>query len=403
MRNTKAARIIFVFLLVGALVFLAGKVFPQLPLSGSDFTALYAADLAISRGITPYDHAAVAKIQTEELGLSLKGAVVPSLGYFYPPWYAYLTLPLALFSFRDARLIWLCTNLAMVIAANLLLVNAWSKRAEAWTLFVLGASVLFLPVVWTMLGGEFAIPVLLAAAASIWAIEKGHPRISGISLFFLSLKPQIGLFLLLPLAMGIVKLRNWSAVKWAMGTGALVAASTSLVYPTWLPDFFFAMDSYKAWAGTSDPLGRCDTCVGVKPALEAVLGQSLLSNGLYLGFILLCLVVFMRCWVKSQGDPSYTLAVVTGLTAVATPYLRNYDLVILVLPLTYVWLGWRDLKGLTRGITGLILLLVYTIPWLVIFYGNRELNGRSGLLIASLMLLVLFVLGTRSQDVGSHA
>jgi hypothetical protein len=396
---------------------------PATPWVPGDFYTLYSSVVAVSRGISPYDHPAVALIQQSELGWDAVGLGVPSLPFFYPPWYVVLSLPLATLQFRTAAVAWLAVNYFLLMAGCLLLMGAIGWRPGRWLLPVLAGATLFAPTLGDLIVGQYGMPAFFGAclvasmcsktgramneegagesngkAAAAW----WRPALAGLGLVLLTLKPQLGIGVLLVACLWLVNRRTLRPLVWGGGLLLVLAVVSFRVSPNWPVEMVTAQATYAAWAGIPFPIQGCDTCSTVAAIIESA-GISgplavLLNASVALGLV----IAVVAAWRRRGDDLIYLLSLACVATVLGTPYLRNYDLVILVLPFLFVLYSTlganRRLAPALALLTRCILVVAYTLPLIGTLAGDRLAVGRSGVAMA-VALLGLLLAQARSREV----
>jgi hypothetical protein len=388
-----------------------------------DFYTLYSSVVAVSRGISPYDHAAVAVIQQNELGWDAVGLGVPSLPFFYPPWYVLFSLPLVTLPFRTAAVAWLAINFLLLMAGCLLLFEALGWRPGRWLLPLLVGAAFFAPTLGDLVVGQYGMPVFFGAClvASLCAgtpsdlRENGargpmvgkasdwwRPALAGLGLVLLTLKPQLGIGALLVACLWLAQRRAFRPLSWAVGLLLFLAVLSFRVSPNWPVEMITAQATYAAWAGIPFPIQGCDTCSTVAAILESagVGGPvAVVLNVLVVFGLLIAMVVV---WRRRGEDLLFLLSVACVATVLGTPYLRNYDLVILVLPFLFVLhstvSGARRLSYISARLSRVILAAAYALPLMGTFASDRLAVGRSGVVMAA-ALLGLLLAQARSGEV----
>jgi hypothetical protein len=95
-------------------------------------------------------------------------------------------------------------------------------------------------------------------------------------------------------------------------------------------------------------------------------------------------------WVRRQQiftSVEKMMGMAVNFTAVALPYMVNYDYVILLIPLTFALIHYRN------RIARLVILLIYILPWVGIIF------GRAGNIIQPISGVALFVMFLFSDDI----
>jgi hypothetical protein len=396
---------------------------PIMPWAPGDFYTLYSSVVAVSRGISPYDHPAVALIQQNELGWDAVGLGVPSLPFFYPPWYVLFSLSLVTLPFRTAAVAWLAVNYLLLVAGCLLVMGAIGWRPGRWLLPILAGATLFAPTLGDLVVGQYGMPVFFGACLVASVVTgKGRlsdqvgageqqgkeesdwwrPALAGLGLVLLTLKPQLGIGALLVVCLWLALRRSLLPLVWGGGFLLVLAVLSFRVSPNWPVEMITAQATYAAWAGIPFPIQGCDTCSTVAAIVESAGVTGQVAVVLNVSVVLALVIAVVAAWRRRGDDLIYLLSLACVATVLGTPYLRNYDLVILVPPFLFVLHSTLASAGrlgppsvlLTRS----ILVIAYALPLIGTFAGDRLAVGRSGVVMA-VALLGLLLAQARSGEV----
>jgi hypothetical protein len=165
-----------------------------------------------------------------------------------------------------------------------------------------------------------------------------RPVLAGIFLGLLTYKPHLGLLFPLVLAAS----GHWRVFFVASIVGALMAALSWLAFGTVTWIAFFDSISHTSQAFLSDgwaDWGKLQTLFGVTRTLGGSEALAWMLQGLLAAVtaLIVCLIWRGRC-----GYDIKAAALGTG-AMLATPYLYTYDLVVLAIPLAFLFrLGRRD-------------------------------------------------------------
>ena len=297
--------------------------------TGSDFLAFWGAGQLVAAGdpAAAYDLAVQERVQT----------ATGSKGWFAfvnPPPFLFVAAPLGLLPFSIAWPLWVLTTYALWAVV--------SARAfpRLWPI------VLAYP--GALIGATHAQTGLLTGALLVFAATRLDRRrlASGAAVGALIVKPHLALLLPFWLAAG----RRWRAFIAAGATVLALLALSALV---------FGLDILTAYATSWDasaklmreadsdfllrmcslyaPL-RLYAGVGFGLAVAALLGLAMIA-------------IALVSWRRFHGDARASGAAVLAATALASPYLFNYDLAFLIVPT--LWLveqgrakGFRDYEKL---------------------------------------------------------
>lgn len=183
-----------------------------------------------------------------------------------------------------------------------------------------------------------------------------RPRIAGVAIGALVIKPHLAVLAPFWLAAG----GRWRAFAAAGLTAAGLLAAAWLTFGT------ATMLAYTdSWAASRQLVERLDPAFMLRMStafaqLRLLMGDGIALVGAGLSAAL-ALAVALAAWRRFPGDTSAVAAAVLAATALASPYLFNYDLPFLVYPTL-----WLVLQGLERGFRPyekLALVLLYFAPY----------------------------------------
>lgn len=367
--------VVVVALAFGAAVALSFLV--DLPIAaGQDFYQLYASDLAVRYGVGLYDEAAQAALYARMQGLPPES--VTAYPWVYPPWYNLATFYLAWMPVREASRLWFYLNFAMLGGGVALLTAGWPRRRR---LAALAAALLFVPAFAVLFIGQLVAPAFLGACACAAGLRRARPWMAGVGLILLSFKPPAGaLIALAGVAWLATRRRPWSrrALGVAIVGGLVLVAGAFALDPAWPGDY---LGSLQRLGGLEVP-ARCDSCSSLSQVLARRLTDSA-SGPWAISGALAAALVGVTLWRRHplwKSGPALIAAAVL-LTLLVSPYVRNYDYVMLLVPLM---LTVESARGAAAGlVTG----AAYFIPWLTLIFpgrpgGSEFLWGSAALLLA---------------------
>jgi hypothetical protein len=174
MRPTKKA-----MLLLLTVLFLVALLFPGLRLAGYaidfwnesiqlDFSAYYTAGQSLNAGLSPYEN-----------NVDHKPPIWDGFAYFkysrflYPPLVASLFQPLALFSYRQAKLIWIILILICVSLSLLVTIRSFPPRNRIYLLALIAFTCLYHPLITHLERGQIDAVTLLIISLVIIQLVKG--------------------------------------------------------------------------------------------------------------------------------------------------------------------------------------------------------------------------------------
>lgn len=317
---------VFALLNVATLLFLvataSGGVDRNGFLLGTDFLSFWTAGRMLHEGGNVYD--AAAHVAAQRQYFAQEGYVA----FFYPPPFLLLCYPLGLLGYFPALALWLIATFAAFFAAA----RAWLRRAgilqSPWLL-----AAAFPPVLITVTHGQtsFIVAALLGAGA-LWVRER--PVLAGICFGLAVIKPQFGP--LVPLVLLLTG--EWRVMAAAVATGGLLILAS-----TWA----FGPEVLSGWIGASGAAqaALAGGTVGYAKMQSLFAGALLLGAPLGLAYAVqggvALAVAGTLGWAAYRR--TYSLALGAAMLAGApliTPFVLDYDLVILAFPL--IWLAGQE-------------------------------------------------------------
>ncbi len=341
---------------------------------GTDFMNVWAAGkMALDKKpAEAYDWDKHGAVQKKALPWK-KCMVVPYYGWHYPPMFLMAAAVLALLPYGFALLLWMMATLPAYLAALRAIVP---ERAAI-------AAALAFPAVFVNLGhgqNGFLTAGLLGGGVAL--LEK-RPYLAGVLFGLLAYKPQFGILIPVALLMGW----HWRAIFSAGLTVVLTAAASYKL---------FGLETWQAFFN-SLPLTRTEVLEKGSTGWEKI--QSIFAAVRMWGgsveaayaaqavFAFIAALAVAWAW-KRKGDMRMKGAILVTACLMATPYLLDYDLMVLALPVA--WLVAAGLETGFRPYEKTLLAACFLLPLL-----SRSL-GLLGLPPAPfLMLALLWLLATR--------
>ncbi len=198
---------------------------------GMDFRGYYAAARVLLAGGNPYDYHQVASVLLKVTG------EMGNNPYYYPPWFAWLFLPLVALPFQIARMVWMAFNVVMWNLGLWHLGRLFKWPPEGWQRYLLYllATFSFAWITWRYEQAGILIFVLLVAV--IEAVEKRRWGWTGFLMALLLIKPNVTLIVVAALGLWLIRRHQWQpVVVMIFCLGALLAVSTWIT-PDWYKPF----------------------------------------------------------------------------------------------------------------------------------------------------------------------
>lgn len=366
-----------------AVIVLAAALLPIRPYL--DFQLIFHASLGLLRGIPLYDHAGQVNMIAQIAQVAPEQVYV--LPFPYPPWYALSTLWLALMPIGAAARAWFAVNLSMLFLSAALLTSGLQPVKRV--LFFLGA-LFWMPILGGLFVGQYGFPVLLGAALMIFALRRENPALVAVAAALLTFKPHLGGLVLVLCAIALLRrtdpfgrnARLASAVA-----GILLFAIGFIASPNWPAGYFQSLTGFK-------DVSQCGQCVSIPMALVGF-AKARFDQALWISvpMAVVLSVWLQRRWPIIKSTPG--ALVVTGIlgTMLVSPYLQNYDYLLLLVPL--IELARRP----RRPLEWFAMALAYALPYAgLALWGTR---GNASLIVSSLILTGIAATESWSRRQGS--
>ena len=370
------------FLLI-AVVFAVAIYIPNTLPVGSDFSALYYADLSLVHGIRIYDIPAMEK-------LALKASGIPAENFFmprfpYPPWYALSTFYLGRLPIASAGTLWFELNLIMLFLSIWFLTDGWDGRLR---LIAFPLGLMFLPVIGALSVGQYDFPVLLGTSMLIYSLRKENVALTTLGAVLLTFKPHIGALILLSVLAWLIGSRNnfgRRALRSIIFAGIFLFLVGFLADPGWPVNYPNMLLHYQDEGNVSS----CSECANIPVYAARWFLDGSLRGAAILAFVILLILtgIFSMQRKMLMQAPELLLTSALLITLLASPYLYNYDFILLLVPFAVL---------ATRNIAQkLIVLVCHLVPTFALATFGRA--GNITLLIAAALITLLLFLRTKSQ------
>jgi hypothetical protein len=346
---------------------------------GTDFSNVYAAGKLTWQGHAADAYQPALQHATEKAVFG--GRNVPFFGWHYPPFFFAIAFAVAAFPYAWGLAIWVASS----FAAYLMVIRAILPRPE--TLLAAAA----FPAVFVNIGhgqNGFLTAALLGGALHL--LDR-RPWVAGVLIGCLAYKPQFGV--LIPIA--LVAGGRWRTIGAAASTVAALIALSLLILGS------------DVWHAFADSMRFTQTVVleqgdtgweKIQSVFSAVRiwgapVDTAYAIQLALGLVLAASIAWL--W---QSDAAFELkaaALATG-SLLATPYVLDYDLVVLAIAIVYF-----ARHGLKYGFGNFEISLL-AAAWIVPLL-SRGVAGLTGIPLGLLVLLALHSLIMRRAQLGDAA
>ena len=348
---------------------------------GTDFMTVFSAGTLALAGepAAAYDYVRHLEAQRQALPWP-DGQVPPYYGWHYPPFFMLFAVGFALVPYGVALTAWVAATLPVYLAAV-----RGILPYRRWFLFALA-----FPAVFVNLGhGQSGFLTAGLLGLGLLVLDR-RPVVSGMLFGLLAYKPQLGI--LLPLVLIID--RRWQAF--------LSAAVTTLG----LSFLSYAIFGEAIWHAFIESVTLTRTVVleqgamGWEKLQSAFAAMRMLGAGIETAYAvqaavtLSVAVAVLWVWRRPVGMPLKSAALVTG-SLLATPYVMDYDMTLLALPMA--WLAVEGIRTQFLSWEKIALFGVWLLPLV-----SRAI-GAFGLPIGPIVLLLFLALIVRRVMVESRA
>jgi Glycosyltransferase family 87 len=242
-------------------------------------------------------------------------------GWHYPPPFLLIAAALATLPYLPALIAWQAATLIPFAW----MIRRYTGRPEAW-LFVLAAPVTLVCV----LHGHNGFLTALLLGGGLILLER-RPFLAGLLLGCLVYKPQFAL--ILPLL--LLVLWNWRAILGAAASSLTLIAITLAIWgwPVWQA-FFDSLpltrtivieQGITGWSKIMSPFAAVRGWGGSIELAYAV--QALVTIG----------TIAATLWLARKARPDVRNAAVTAAVLISTPYVLDYDFVVLLAGIAFLW------------------------------------------------------------------
>ena len=346
---------------------------------GTDFSNVYAAGRLTWQGRAADAYQPALQHAAEKAVFA--GRNVPFFGWHYPPFFFAIAFAVAAFPYAWGLVIWIASSLA----AYLMVIRAILPRPQ--TLLVAAA----FPAVFVNIGhghNGFLTAALLGGALHL--LDR-RPWLAGVLIGCLPYKPQFGVLIPIALLAGT----RWRTIGAAAGT---VAALIALSLLTLGGDVWNAFaDSLKFTQAVV--LEQGDTgWEKIQSVFSAVRMWGATVHTAYavqiaLGLVLAASIAWL--WQSNAPFELKAAALATG-SLLATPYVLDYDLVVLAVAIAYF-----TRHGLKYGF-GSFEISLLAAAWIVPLL-SRGIAGLTGIPVGLLVMLALHFFIVRRAMLGDAA
>lgn len=292
--------------------------------------------------------------------------------WFYPPTFHALVKPLAALDYKPAFALFMT-------ATFLLYVLAIRRLAQPWSVLLPAAA--FPAVLVNLIYGQNAFltaGLIILAFANLYR----RPVLAGILIGLLVIKPQMAVLLPVLLICG----RHWQTFIAAAITAIVVCllSTWSIGQEAW-PAFFQSLDDARTYLEAGKL--RWSQMISVFADVKQLGGSTALAYGLHIAWASLLLALSVHTWRRTR-DLALRATTFVLATLHFSPYMYDYELVWLALPLTLLSLRGSQLGWLRRERE--LLLLAWLFPFIDLTF-SRVLAVNLFVLVSAALACVVML------------
>lgn len=327
---------------------------------GNDFLVHWVGTQSfVKEGISPYSDTVALKIQDLVYGRPAQ-AGEHELRVAYPLYSIFLFLPFSLVEeFTVARALWMTLLEFLVIISTIMMIRLVNWKPKFLITFLMIVFSLF----WyhglrSIINGNAVVVLLFLVIMSIYAINQKQDELAGISLAFLTIKPQVVLFFVLFVVLWSLSNRRYKIIFWFLGILTALIILSIFLLPSWPMEFIREVLRYPGYNPPGTPAtALAEIIPGVGRQLGIILsivsGIILLvewflgRNSIEMKFIWISsLSLVLGQWMNIQTDPGN--------------FLIMFPAIILIFKL--IEDRW---KSSGQWITLIYLAILFFIPWII--------------------------------------
>ncbi len=373
--------LIFLLIMITAGIMLAIALYvpSALPVN-SDFSALYNTDLALVHSVPIYDLPAVES-------LAVRASGIPPEKFFlarfpYPPWYALSTFYLGLLPPKAGATLWFELNLVMLFFSVWFLTDGWSPRLR---LIAFPLALFFLPVLGALSVGQYDFPVLLGTSMLIYSLRKQNIALTTLGAVLLTFKPHIGALILLSALIHLILHRDKfgrRALRSILIAGVFLFIVGFIADPAWPVNYPKMLLNYQNEGNVT----ACSECASLPVWLSHWFFDGSLTKAAVIAVVLLIVLVLMFSLGRNTllKSPALLLTSALVITLLVSPYLYNYDFILLLVPFAVLIDSNGDI------LRRIVVIACYLVPTFAIAFWGR--SGNISLIIVTILIASLLYL-----------
>jgi hypothetical protein len=269
------------------------------------------------------------------------------------------------------------------------LTDGWSPRLR---LITFPAVLFFVPVLGALSVGQYDFPVLLGISMLVYSLRKENIALTTLGAALLTFKPHIGVLVFLGVLTWLF-FKGGSFERRALRSifiaGIFLFIIGFLADPAWPISYPNMLLSYQ----NEGNVAACSECASLPVWLSRWFLDGSLGNAAIIAVVLLIALVLMLFSYQSTllKSPALLSASTVVITLLVSPYLYNYDFMLLLVPFAILVNSNRDLAS------RIIILICLLFPTVAIALLGRE--GNIFLVLVTLLIAVLLFLRVKESNI----
>lgn len=299
----------------------------------------------------------------------------------YPLPFAILVTPFSMLSVMTGYAIWVFMSQAFIFVSLYIAIGKKFSQTPYKELAIVSTVFLFRPTYIVISNGQILSWLLLALMISVALYQRGWWFLGGVVLAMLSLKPSVGLSLLVLIGVWLLIQKRWQALA-GLATGGIGLLLLGMIYdPDWAIRYItIGGDSVQKYYGMQATLW----------GLAGVLFDEPWNRWFGAGVALVFFVFILYGMVKTRSitDPFMAIATLIPAALLVSPYSWAYDQLMLIISAGYIFVQ-LDQKHKPAAFYGFLVGFVL-IPFGLVLLAHRLGHDVWSLLNNAFVLGIMF-------------
>ena len=332
---------------------------------GADFIDPWSASWLTLHG-TPSAVYDVARLWSVER-MAVADPSVGFAGFHYPPIYLLIIIPLALVPYAWSLLAWTLTTFAAYLA------TMWKIDPERDSLWL---AIAFPGALVNLTNGQNGFLTLGLLGGGLLTLDR-RPILAGVMFGLMSYKPQYGI--LIPIF--LLATRRWRTIASASVTVVILAALSFAIFGAQTWQAFFSSITFTRHVVLEQGGSGFEKLQSAFAAARLWGFSVATAYAVQAAVALIAASIVIWIWWRTPKFELHAAALATGVLLM-TPYMMDYDLVLLALPIA--WLALEARRNGALPYEKALLAFVWLLPLFA-----RSLAGGAKIPIAPLAILLL--------------